>query len=899
MTPRSSDPAPGERLFRLLLRVYPAAFRDRVGDDMVDFYRDRWREHRALGGGAVTLWFRVLGDLAAHAPAEHLAERARRRIPSPLPHQERDPMSSRHLRLAMRSLSRRPGFVAVVLATLALGIGANAAIFSVVNGILLRPLPFREPERVVRVTLADPYSQLAEMELYDLRRDMRAVTSIAGYSGADATITGGAEPDRVTLARVTDQFFSTLGASPAMGRTFTAEEERPGGPRAIILSDALWKGYLGGRKDIVGSKIDINGVPRTVIGVMPPRFDYPASEVAGWVPMRLNPDSLDTRNNHVMIGVARLRPGATVEAARTEMTTLVARWKRDFPDIYGADTPIVPRVDPIVQAIVGDTRPFLLALMGAVGFVLLIACVNVANLLITRGESRRRELAVRAALGASRTQLAQQVLAEGALLAIGGGVLGLVAAWAATRGLLALAPSNIPRLDEVRIDPAVLAFTGGVSLLSGLLAALVPAVRAARGAPAQPLREGGRGAATSVATRRTRSALVVAQVALAVVTLSGAGLMLRSLWKIQATDLGFSPDHVLTARVSPISPNDPSVTDATTAQRWREILDRVSAVPGVRSAAAATTLPVANEDDSRWSILLDGRVLKNISESPSAKPVHVTPDFFRTLGIHVVRGRPLLPTDREGAPAVMVVNETMARQMWPNRDPLGHTVRLFGRGEWATVVGVVRDVRSGGFQAEVPPTFYVAHAQGTAAALYTPWSMTLAVRTTGDPAALAPALRRAIRAAAPAAPITQVRTMNEIVSGSIASRRFTTTLLGVFAGVALVLAGIGIYGVVAYLVAQRTNELGLRVALGAPRGAVVGLVLRQGMRLTGVGLVVGVAFALVLTRLVRSLLVEVSAVDPPTFAAVVLGLLGVGLLACAVPARRALAVSPTQALRAE
>jgi predicted permease len=890
-------PLPGERWFRLLLRLYPAEFRARVGAEMVDFYRDRWRAHRRAGGSTVALWLRLLADLAAHAPAEHLAERARRRLaPSPPPFPECPPVPSRHLRLALRSLARRPGFAAVVLATLALGIGANAAIFSVVNGILLRPLPFRAPEQIVRVTLADPYSQLAEMELMDLRRDMRAFASIAAWRGADATITGGPEPDRVALAAVTDGFFTTLGAAPALGRTFTPEEERRGGPRAIIVSDALWRGYLGGRKDIVGSTIEINGVPRHVVGVMPPRFDYPAKEAAGWVPMRLNPDSLDTRNNHSVQGIARLRPGTTAQSAFTEMATLTARWKRDFPDIYGPEAPLTPVVTPIEQAIVGDTRPFLLALMGAVGFVLLIACVNVANLLITRGESRRRELAVRAALGASRTQLAQQVLAEGALLALGGGALGLLAAWAATRGLLALAPDNIPRLDEVRIDPMVLAFTFGVSLLSGLLAAVVPAVRAARGAPAQPLREGGRGATSSSATRRTRSALVVAQVALAVVTLAGAGLMLRSLWKIQATDLGFVPERVLTARVSP---SDRNADDARTVQLWRTIVDRVAAVPGVRSVAASSTLPVANEDDSRWSILLDNRLLKNISESPSAKPVHVTPDFFRTMGIRVMRGRPLLPTDREGAPTVIVVNEAMARQMWPNRDPLGHTVRMFGSGDWATVVGVVRDVRSGGFQAEVPPTLYAPHAQGTAAAYYTPQSMTLAIRTAGDPTAVAAAVRAAIRATAPGAPVTEVRTMDEIVAASISSRRFSTTLLGVFAAVALALAGIGIYGVIAFLVAQRTGELGLRMALGAQRTAVIGLVLRQGMRLTGIGLAVGLVGALALTRLVRSLLVNVSAFDPATFAAVALGLLGVGLIACTVPARRALGVSPTQALRAE
>jgi len=490
------------------------------------------------------------------------------------------------------------------------------------------------------------------------------------------------------------------------------------------------------------------------------------------------------------------------------------------------------------------------------------------------------------------------VLAEGALLALGGGALGLAAAWGATRGLLALAPDNIPRLDEVRIDPAVLAFTFGMSLLSGLLAAVVPAVRAARGAPAQPLREGGRGATSSSATRRTRSALVVAQVALAVVTLAGAGLMLRSLWKLQATDLGFASDHVLTMRVSPPAAG---LDDARTAQLWRDLVAGAQAIPGVRMAAATQNMPIANEDDSQWSILLDGRIVKNVSEVPAAKPVHMTPGYFRTLGIGMARGRDLTSDDREGAPAVAVINEAMARAVWPNQDALGHTFRMMGAdsGAWVRVVGIVHDVRSAGFQRDVPPTFFVAHAQGTRSAYYTPRAMTLVVRTAGDPAAVAPALRALVRRAAPQAPVTDVRTMEQVVAGSIAGRRYSTALLAAFAAVALTLAGIGIYGVIAATVSQRTYEIGLRLALGAPRGNVLGLVLRQGMRLAVAGLALGTVTALALTRLIRSMLVDVSAVDPATFVVVAAGLLGVALAASLVPARRAMAVSPTQALRGE
>jgi predicted permease len=807
-------------------------------------------------------------------------------------------MSSSHLRLALRSLGRRPGFTAVVLATLALGIGANAAIFSVVNGILLRPLPFRDPQRVMHVTLADPYGQLSEGELMDLRRDARSFETLASFTYRDVNVTGGPEPDRVEVARVSDGFFRALGAAPAMGRAFTPDEEKPGGAPAIVVSHTFWQRYLGGVPNVVGHTLRINDRPVPIIGVMPARFDYPEPQVAGWVPLRLNPDSLGGRNNHYMEGIARLAPNASVASARAELATILPRWRRQFPETYFPGKPLAADVKPITDSIVGEARPFLLALMGAVAFVLLIACVNVASLLLTRGESRRRELAIRSALGASGGRLARQVLTEGTLLALTGGALGLLAAWGATRGLLALAPSSIPRLDEVRIDPAVLAFTLGASLATGLFAALVPAVRAAREAPADPLRESGKGVVAAAGTRRARTVLVVAEVALAVVTLAGAGLMLRSLWKIQSTDLGFSPDGVLTARVSPpVAKYD----DDAAAQLWRTLAERVAAIPGVRVVGAAGNLPVANEDDSRWSILVDGRVVASVSETPSAKPVQVTPDLFRALRIPLVRGRGITPNDREDAPAVVVVNETMARQLWPGRDPLGHTIRVMGdtTAAWATVVGVVRDVRSGGFQKEVPPTFYVAHAQGKRVAYYTPRAMTLVVRATGDPAAIAPAVRATVHALAPDTPVKDVRTMTQIVAASVAGRRFTTSLLGVFAGVALALAGIGIYGVIAYLVSQRTYEIGLRMALGAQRAEVLRLVLRQGLGLTAAGLAVGVAGAAVLTRLVRSLLVDVSALDPATFAAVAVGLLGVGLAASAVPARRAMGVSPTEALRSE
>ncbi len=892
----------GERWYRRLLALYPARFRDRFGDEMLDLYRDRARR----GDAESPRWPRLVLDVLATAPLEHAREIGRRR-------RERgdDPTLSRSnlqmgdgmlwsiqqdIRYALRSMIRKPAFSAVVLLTLSLGIGANAAIFSVVNGVLLHPLPFRGADRIVSFTHLDPYWSVSEPEFMDYQRDMRAFERLAAYNTQDASLTGGNEPARVTVARVSTEFFRILGVQPQVGRGFTADEYTSKASPVILLSDGVWRARFGGDRGIVGKDVMINGRPRTVVGIMPPRFDFPTTATGIWSPMRLNPDSLWTRNNHYLSMVGTLAPGMSIARARTEAITLERRWMKDFPETYFPGKPFVANITTITDSIIGDTRPFLLALLGAVGFVLLIACVNVANLLLARGESRRKELAIRTALGASRRRLVRQVLTESALYAMGGGALGILFAWWGQRLLIAAAPSSIPRLGEVHIDATVMAFTFVVSLATGMLFGLVPALRGSRENSADTLKEGGKTSASGTGFRSARSALVVAEVALAVVMLTGAGLMLRSLWKLQGTDLGFNPSQLLTMEIA-LPPA--AYPEGRAVDFYHDLVSRVQAMPGVRAAAAVRWLPMDGSGNI-WSIFIDGRVVKAISEAPSAAPQQVTPEYFKAMSIPILHGRGFAESDRVGAPYVALVNETMAKQLWPGHDPIGHTIKMFDTAAtWATVIGVVKDVRSQGLQDDVPPTMYFPHAQAGKTNYNAGSTMTLVIHTAGDPALAAGAIRAAARALDKNAPVSQARTMDEVVAGSIASRRFSTTLLAVFALLALLLAGIGIYGVIAYSVSQRTYEIGLRMALGAQRGSVMRLVLSQGMRMTLLGLAIGIVGAIAIMRLLRSMLVNVSVLDLPTLGAVSLALATVAALACLLPARRAVEISPTEALRGE
>jgi putative ABC transport system permease protein len=906
-----------DRVYRALLRLYPRDFRDRFGDDMTDFFRDARIAARRSGGslGVARAWGRAAADIARVASIERTEATARalraahdswtddtsRLTPDS---RDEDMLATLmgDIRYALRGMVAKRAFSAIVLATLALGIGANVAIFSVVNGVLLRPLPYPNADRVVEISHKFPYSSVSEPEFVDYRDGTKRFERMAAFTTSYATLTGERDPERVSIARVSDGFFSILKVPAEVGRTFVPEEDRRHGAprRAAVLSHGLWTRRFGADRSIVGKEIRIDDVSVTVVGVMPEQFDFPSTDVALWTPLRLNYDTLWTRNNHYLQMIARLVPGASATAATNDLNTLAKQFVRDYPATYGQMAPLVATVTPLPEQLLGKTRPYLMALLGAVGFVLLIACVNVANLLLARGEARRKELAIRTALGASRGRLARQVMTESVAYAVVGGLLGIALAWWGQHLLRALAPASIPRLDQVKIDAGVLAFALLVTSVTGMLFGLIPALRGSRGDTVRTLREGGKTSSQS-GVGRARGVLVVSEVALAVVLLTGAGLMIRSLWKLESIDLGIKPENVLTMRVSFPQPSAALSAaaghDHIIVQFYRDLTDRVQSLPGVRSVGAVGDLPIA-DGNSIWSILVDGAPMTTVGQAPSAMPQQVTPGYFRTMGIPILRGREFTAGDREDAPLVVLVNEAAAKQLWPNKNPIGGTVKMLNeKAPWATVIGVVKDVRSQGYQADVPPTLYFPHAQAGQSAYYTPPNMNLVIKTQGDPERMAAPVRDGVRQLSPSTALSRVETMESIVATSVASRRFSTELLAGFAALALVLAAIGIYGVIAYDVSQRTYEIGLRMALGAQSTQVAGMMVGRGVRMVALGLVLGVAGSLAVTGVLSSLLVDVSRLDPLTIGGVVVVLAVVAAGAAYLPARRASSVDPMVALR--
>ena len=917
---RRTRPRDGhERAFRLLLALFPPSFRAEFGDAMLEFFRDRLAGARAAYGtkGVLDSWLAATQDALRQAPLAWLdvartamrattrVARARlvRRPPGDPLHtaRRRDWMLStivQDLRYGLRGIARSPAFSLVVVLTLALGLGANAAIYSVVRGVILKPLPYDRPDELVRVSHLDPYHNVSEPEFADYRRDARAFAGLAVSAISTSSLTGNeGEAERVEVARVSDGFFGVTRLPPLLGRTFTPEEEKPGAPEVAVLSHALWQRRYGSDSGIVGRPILINGTSRTVVGVMPPRFDAPDARVTVWTPLRLRYDSLWERNNHYLSMIGRLAPGATVARAQGELASLALRFSSDLPQYYRTDNPLQVRVEPLADSVVGSARPYLYALFGAVAFVLLIACVNVAGLLLARGESRRKELAIRAAMGASRVRLVRQVLSESALHALAGGALGVAIAWWSVRLLHAFAPADLPRVDDIRVDGGVLLFTTLVALATGLAFGAWPALRGSRNDAVESLKEGGKGSsAASRGAGRARQRLVVAEMAIAVVTLTGAGVMLRSLWAMQAIDLGFRADGALTMQVA-LPPT--AYQGERTVAFYRGLMERVKGMPGVQHVGAVQDLPVA-DGYSSLSILVDGMPPTSTAQAPVATPQLVTPGYFGAMAIPLVRGRLLTDADAAGGPLVVVVSEAMVRKHWPARDPLGATVRMLGlEGRWATVVGVVKDVRVRGFVGDVEPTLYFPHAQAGTSAYYTPARMSLVVRAAGDPTLLAGPLRALVRALEPNAPVSRVQTMAQVVAGSVETRRFATRLLAGFALLALALAALGLYGVIAYSVTQRRQELGVRLALGARRTQLLVLVLGEGMRTALAGAAIGVAGSLALVRLLRSAFTDVAAWDPVTLVTVVGVLLVVALVASYLPAWRASRTDPMPALRAQ
>jgi len=806
------------------------------------------------------------------------------------------------LRHGIRMLRNAPGFTAVVLLTLSLGIGVNTLMFSAVNAILLRPLPYPDPERLVSVPSTRPSRGIDRMtvslpDYQDWKAQSRSFESWAALMQDSFVLTGAGEPRQLRGARVSAAFFNLLGIGPALGRGFLSEEEQPGRHRVAVLSHALWQQQFGSDPAVVGRSITMNGASFTVVGVAPAGFQYPDSKIEVWVPLAFSPGGGGDRESRFLRVIGRLKPGVTPARARREMEGIARRLEQTYAENKGVGVLIIPfRSD-----LVGDLSASLWMLQGAVAFVLLIACANVANLLLARSSSRRKEIALRLALGAGRVRLLRQLLTESLLLAAAGGVLGtLLAAWGLNL-VLALVPGDLPRVDEISLDARVLAFTAGLSLVTGVLFGLLPARRATRVDLVDPLKEGGRQMIGGRRNRGTLKLLVVSEVALSLVLMVGAGLLTNSLLRLRAVNPGFDPENLLTVQLSlPVS----KYPDAAKKGEFiRRALSGIGSLPRVLHAGATNDLPLGSTEFNRYYQMTEAEGRKSAARPEQEPPVavfEVTPGYFRAMGTPLLKGRAFGEQDDAGAPVVAIVNEAYVKRYLADGEPLGRRIRL-GSPEswypWMTVVGVVGEAtleRLGQFPF---PMVYTPHLQGTA--IGTSPTMILAVRTDGDSPGLATAIRAQVHRIDPDQPLGEFRTMSSLVSRSLMEPRFQTVLLALFACLALVLAAIGIYGVIGYSVKARTCEIGIRVALGAGPRDVLKMVLQEGAALIVVGVGAGAVGALAAARLLSKFLFGVSATDPLTFVMVSLVLAGVGLLACYVPARRASKVDPMTALRFE
>lgn len=896
--PRAEPP----RLARwLMLLAAPAHLAAQIDGDLREGFHFRLERD---GARRARLWYwrqlcsldvvRLRRDFGPRAPSRTQVRREVR-VPRHL---------GQDLRYAVRTLRRNPGFALVVLVTLALGIGATTAIFTAVNSVLLRPLPYPDSDRLVMVFRTIPRlgftrSTVSYPDFADWRAEAQHLDALGAYGYTTATYLGDEGAEQWIGYRVTSDLLPLLAVPPAIGRTFAASDDRPGADPVILLSHSVWQSRFGGDAGIVGRRISLNDELHLVIGVMPPSFAFPSRTAAFWVPLRGDAERMERDTNFLSV-IGRMGPRVRITEVRSEMEALAARIDATAP---AANQDFGVYVESRHAFVVRNARTALVVFLGAVGLVLVIACTNVANLMLARGTTRRREMAVRTALGAERSRLVRQLLVESAVLAVVGGLLGTGVATGLLRLLVTLGPRALPRLDTIGIDPAALAFTAALSVGCGIAFGIVPAVLGTGGDVRQSLKEGGHATGGGTLGRRIQRAFVVSQVALAMVLTVGAGLLMNSFVRLTSVAPGFDPHNVVAARVAPPAPRIPSgmgedemmavarAAAETRAQFFDELLQRVAGLPGVQSAGLTYGLPFSPHGFSRV-VVPEGKQVEE-GDEPVISGNIIGGDYLRTMGIALLQGRGFAPGDRGGTPSVALVNEVMADLFWPGESALGKRIR-FGEGDgpWTTVVGVVSNVRQQSLADEGEPIYYRPLRQ-----VGWPQAMFAAVRSVGDPAELISALRREVWALDSRIPLTDITTAAELLEESIAGPRFRMLVLSSFGALALLLAVVGIYGVIAHAVGERTREIGIRLALGAEQQVIVRMVLRYGMGLAAIGLAIGAAGAVALTRFLGSMLFGVTPQDPVTFAAVVVVLLVASGLACYVPARRAARIDPLESLQ--
>ena len=797
------------------------------------------------------------------------------------------------LHYGLRMLVKNPSFTIVAVLALALGIGANSAIFSVVNTVLLRPLPYKNPGRLVMLWeeathLGFPKNTPSPANFIDWRAQNTVFEAMAAMVERSFNLTGVGEPERFDGRRVSANLFDLLGVQPQLGRAFRAEEDKPGS-RVVILSNGLWQHRFGGDPRVIGQAVSLNGESYTVIGVMPGSFQFPTRRDQLWVPLAFDAKEAASRGNHFLEVIARMKPGVTLQQAQAEMSTIAARLAQQYPE---ENLRVGSVVTALQEQVVGDIKPALLVLLGAVGFVLLIACANVANLLLARAAARQKEIALRLALGAGRSRLTRQFLTESVLLAVIGGAVGLLLSIAGLRVLKTFIPDTISQAQAISIDAKVLVFTGLVALVTGIIFGLAPAMQVSHLDINDTLKEGGRDAAGGTRGNRIRALLVIGEIAVSFVLLMGAGLLINSFMHLRNLHPGFRANHLLTMKI-PLS----EVKYPDKERRspfYAEVLRRVQALPGVQSAAVAGNLPLTYDGDS-MPIGIEGRTDPPPDQRPDVILRVVGPGYFSTMGIPLVRGRDFSEQDKADSARVVIVSEKTARHFWPGENPIGKRLKPGSTNRnipWIEIIGVVKDVRQNDFVSEPKMQMYMPYQQLNSFA-----PNALVVRTNVEPLSLAGAVRNAIWAVDKDQPVSNLRSMDEIVSEAVARQRFSMLLLGIFAALAMVLAAVGIYGVMSYSIAQRTREIGLRIALGAQKSDVLKMILRQGLRFVAAGLAIGLAASFVLTRVMASLLFGISATDPATFVSISLVLIAVALLASYIPAVRAMKIDPMLALR--